>query len=95
MMLKTSNSKSTKPRKDEVRLDNNKKEHGDSIKPIGKHKVGGNKVGSNEIGSNEFDNKIRKNQKMSKSKKLSKSKKMIGSSDFFTPGAKLAFTKLR
>ena len=34
-------------------------------------------------------------QKSSKSKNLSKSKKTIRSLDFPTPGAKLAFTKLR
>ena len=60
-----------------------------------------------ETGNNEFDGKVndeiddevrKKDQKTSKSKnlfkKLSKSKKTVGL-DFFTPRARLAFTKLR
>ena len=48
-------------------------------------------VDGNEVG----DNKVRKRvQKLSKFKNLSKSKKIVGS-DFFTLGARLAFTKLK
>ena len=50
------------------------------------------KVDSNEV---EVDKVGKKVQKLFKSKKLSKSKKTIRSLDFFTLGAKLAFTKLR
>ena len=46
----------------------------------------------NEIGKE--DQKTSKFNNLFKSKKSSKSKKTLGS-DFFTPGARLAFTKLR
>ena len=49
-------------------------------------KVDGGEIEGNEVG--------KKAQKTSKSKNLSKSQKTVGS-DFLTPGAKLAFTKLR
>ena len=48
--------------------------------------VNGGKFKDNEVG--------KKVQKIFKSKKLSKSNKTVGS-DFFTPGARLAFIKLR
>ena len=48
-------------------------------------------VDSGEI---EVDEVGKKSRKMSKSKTLSKSRKTVGS-EFLTPGAKLAFTKLR
>ena len=46
-------------------------------------------------GEIEVDEVGKKVQKLSKSKNLSKSKKMVRSSNFLTPGAKLAFIKLR
>ena len=49
------------------------------------------KVNSDEVENDEIEKKV---QKLSKSKNLSKSKKTVGS-DFLTPKAKLAFTKLR
>ena len=60
----------------------------------------GNKLNRSEIDNgkvvgSEVDNEVeKKGQKTSKSKKLSKSKKTV-ESDFFTPGARLALTKLR
>ena len=61
----------------------------------GRYKLG-SEIDDNKVGDNKVeDNKVRKKaQKTSKSKKLFKSKKTIGS-DFSTPGARLAFTKLR
>ena len=59
--------------------------------------INNNKVDSGEAGDNEIRKKGQKTSKsknLFKSKKLSKSKKMV-ESDFFTPGARLAFTKLR
>ena len=69
----------------------------DKVEHDGRCKFGGSKIGSSEINSVEVaNNKFgKKNQKTSKSKKLSKSKKIVGSSDFFILGAKLAFIKLR
>ena len=84
-MLKTSNTKSAKPKKDVIGFGDNKKEHNDRIDPVDRDKIDDGKVEDNEIG---------KNQKMFKSKKLFKSKKIIGL-DFLTLKARLAFTKLR
>ena len=50
----------------------------------------GDEVDNGEI---EFDEVEKKVKKTSKSKNLSKSKKTVGSSDFFTSGAKLMFIK--
>ena len=79
--MKTSSTELVKPKKGIVRVG------------------GGNKAGcdGSEIDSSEVDGgKVRKKvQKTSNSKNLFKSKKMVGSSNFFTLGAKLAFTKLR
>ena len=85
MILKISTTKSAELRKGVVGLGGDKKKHGDRVEPVGRDKIDDDKVGDNEIG---------KNQKISKSKKLFKSEKTIGS-DFFIPGARLAFTKLR
>ena len=59
-------------------------------------KIDGSGIDNNEVddGEVEVDKVGKKGWKTSKSKNLSKSKKTIGL-DFFTPGAKLAFTKLR
>ena len=56
----------------------------------------GSKIDSVEFDDGEVENNgvEKKVQKLSKSKNLSKSKKTIGL-DFFTPGTKLAFAKLR
>ena len=59
-------------------------------------KLDGSEVDDDEVNSSEVDDEVgKKDQKTSKSKKLSKSKKTVRSSDFFTPGAKLAFIKLK
>ena len=55
-------------------------------------KLHDNEVDNGEIEDNEVGEKVRKK---SKSKNSSKSKKTVRSLDFLTPGAKLAFTKLR
>ena len=57
----------------------------------GRREINGNKVDGGEV---EVDEVGKKAQKTSKSKNSSKSQKMVGW-DFLTPGAKLAFTKLR
>ena len=60
------------------------------------NELDGSKLDGNEVNCGEVrDDKVgKKVQKLFKSKNLSKSKKIVGS-DFFTPKAKLAFTKLR
>ena len=69
-------------RYDESELDENELD----IIEIDGSGVHGGKIRNNEVG--------KKDQKTSKSKNVSTSKKMVRS-DFFTPGARLAFTKLR
>ena len=90
-MLKTSGSKSSKPRKGKVGVG------GDSRAGRGWSKI--DKSGMNDVevdgGEVEVDEVGKKVQKLSKSKNLSKSKKTVRSSDFFIFRAKLAFTKLR
>ena len=54
-------------------------------------KIDGGEIDGGKIGDDEVEKKV---QKSSKSKNLSKSKKIVGL-DFLTPGAKLAFIKLR
>ena len=56
-----------------------------------KRKIHCNKVDNGEVEDDEVRKKVKKT---SKSKNLSKSKKTVRI-DFFTPGAKLAFPKLR
>ena len=58
---------------------------------------GGSKLNESELDGGEIkgDEVGKKVQKTSKSKKSSKFKKKVGSLDFLTLGAKLAFTKLR
>ena len=51
--------------------------------------VDGDEVGDKDVAEE------KNHRKMFKSKKSSKSKKTVGSSDSFTPGARLAFTELR
>ena len=60
-----------------------------------RNKYDRSEIDNGQVGDGKVNDKIRiKGQKMSKSKKLSKSKKMIGSLDFLTPRAKLAFIQL-
>ena len=97
MILKTSESieSTTQPKEGVVRVG------GDSRVGHNKKKLDRNEIDDNEVDSGKIDDKIeKKDQKTSKSKnsftfkKLSKSKKLLRS-DFFTPRARLAFTKLR
>ena len=85
-MLKTSNTKSAKLRKGIIGVSNSRKEYSNRAEPVGKDKIDDSEVEDNEV--------RKKDQKTSKSKKLSKFKKIVGS-NFFTPGARLRFTKLR
>ena len=86
-MLKTSNTKSAKPRKGGVGVGNGSRARRDGSE-LDKRKTVDNKV------DDEFDNKVeKKSQNPSKSENLSKSKKTeLG---FLTSGARMAFTKLR
>ena len=88
--MKTSSIKSAKTKKGGAGVDDNSRARRDRNKLDGSEiddvEVDGNKVGNDEV--------EKKGQKTSKSKNLSKSKKRVGS-DFFTFGARLAFTKLR
>ena len=66
------------------------------------NKFDGSEINNGKVGGGEIDDEVgKKSQKTSKSKnlfkskKLSKSKKAVRSLNFLTPGAKLAFTKLR
>ena len=79
--------KTAKPRKSGDGLDDDSRARRNGIDESGMNdvEVDGGEVEVDEIG--------KKGRKTSKSKKLSKSK-TVGS-DFLTPGAKLAFTKLR
>ena len=69
---------------------------GDSRARHGGSKIDGNGMDNVEVdgGEVEVDEIGKKGRKTSKSKNLSKSKKMVVS-NFLTPGAKLAFTKLK
>ena len=85
-MLKTSRSIEfkTQPSEGGVRVDGSSRVGHDRRRS----RIDDSEVDGNEIG----DNKVRK--KVQKCKNLSKSKKVIGL-DFLTPGARLAFIKLR
>ena len=63
----------------------------DSRAGLDESELDGSKVDGGEVRDDEVEKKV---QKLFKFKNLSKSKKMVRS-DFFTLGAKLAFTKLR
>ena len=69
----------------------------DSRARRGRKKIDGSGIDDVEVYGSEIevDEVEKKVQKSSKSKNLSKFKKMVRSSDFLTPGAKLAFIKLR
>ena len=88
MILKTSrNTKSTiQLRKSRVWVSGNSKTEHDS-----RFELSGSEIDGNEVDNNEFE---KKDQKTSKSKKLFKSKEAIGSLNFLTFGARLAFNKL-
>ena len=69
---------------------------GDSRAECDGSKLDGSEMDNDEVNGSEVDNEVgKKVQKTSRSKKLSKSKKTVRSSDYLTPGAKLAFIKLR
>ena len=82
----------TQPGKGRLKVDGNGRAKRDGKCRLGGSEIDGGKVNGGEFGEDKVG---RKSQKMSKSKLLSKSKKMVGSLDFFTPRAKLVFTKLR
>ena len=86
-ILKTSRSTKslTRPGKSKVRDGGDSRTRHDGSE-IDRSEVDGGKGGDNKFG--------KKAQKLSKFKNLSKSKKTVRL-DFFTPRAKLAFTKLR
>ena len=90
-MLKTSRGTESKTRPDEgeVGID------GSSRAERGRSEIGGMDEVEVDGGEVEVDEVGKKVQKSTKSKNLSKSKKAVRSSDFLTPGAKLAFTELR
>ena len=62
-----------------------------SGKKLDRSELNGGEVDGGKVEGNQVGKKV---QNLSKLTNLSKSKKTIGS-DFFTPGTKLAFTKLR
>ena len=92
-MLKTSGSTKPllRPGEGVVGVDGDSRARRDA-KKLDRSKLGGDKVDGDEIEVDEIEKKV---QKTTKSKNLSKSKKTVGPSDFFTSGAKLAFTELR
>ena len=94
-MLKTLNTKSAKSKKGVIGVGGNgRKEYGDKTKLDNRDDLGVNEVDGNEIENNDVV-KEKNHQKISKSEKLFISKKTIESSDFFTFGIRLIFTKLR
>ena len=87
-MLKTSSTESAKPRKDGDRVG------GDSRAKRGRSEI--DRIGIDDVEVNGGEVEIDEIGKVQQSSKnSSKSKKTVRSSDFFTPRAKLAFTKLR
>ena len=96
-MLKTSESTESKTQSGEGGVGIGSSRPGPEESKLDRSGLHGNKIDSIEIDDGEVeDNKVEKKvQKRSKSKNSSKSKKTIRSSDFLTPGAKLAFTELR
>ena len=102
-MLKTSGSTEllTRPGEGLVRVGGDSRARRDASKLDGSEldgseldggEVDGGEVDGDEVEVDEVGKKV---QKMTKSKNLSKSKKAVRPLDFLTPGAKLAFTKLR
>ena len=78
----------SRARRDASKLDESEVDGGE----VEGGKFDGGKVDGGEVEVDEVGKKV---QKTTKSKNLSKSKKAVGPLDFLTPGAKLAFTKLR
>ena len=89
-MLKTSNTKSVESKKGGVRVGGDSKARHDGSE-INESAMNNIKVDGDKVGCDEVEKKVRK---MSKSKNLSKSKKRV-ELDFLTPGARLAYIKLR
>ena len=88
--MKSLRNKSVEPKKGKIRISGDRRAGRDGSKVDGSE-IDGSEVDGSEVEDNKVSKKV---QKMSKFKKLSKSKKIVGS-DFLTPGARLAFTKLR
>ena len=91
-MLKTSGSTESKTRTGKGRVGVGGSKPGREGSKLNRSKLHGNEVDGGEVEDDEVREKV---WKRSKSKNLSKSKKTVRSLDFLTPGAKLAFTKLR
>ena len=91
-MLKTSGSTESKIRPGEGKVKVGGGKAGSERSELDGSKLDDSEVDGNEVEIDEIRKKV---QKTSKSKNLSKFKKTLGSSDFFTFGAKLAFTELR
>ena len=88
-MLKTSNTKSVKPKKSIIGVDSNSKEvYYDRAELDDKDKIGSIEVDSDKVEDNDIA-KIKNHQKLSKSKNR---KRFSG---FFISRTRLAFTKLR
>ena len=85
-MLKTTSTKSAKPKKGGVKVGVS------SIARRNRSEIDSNEIDGSEVGNDKVGKKV---QKTSKSKNLSNSKKTVRSLDFFIFGAKLVFTKLR
>ena len=83
-ILKTSSTKSAKPRKSKIGVGSDSKARCDRSK-INKNRKNNVEVDGGEVGDDEVGKK---------GQKMSKSKKTVGS-NFLTPEARLAFTKLR
>ena len=81
----------TQPKKSRVEVGNDSRAGHDKNK-LNKSGIDSIEIDGGEVGNVEVEKKV---QKTSKSKNLFKFKKSVESSDFFTPRAKLAFTKLR
>ena len=92
-MLKTLSIELAMPRKGIVGVGYSREKYGDRTEPISRDELDGNKVKEDEVGKK--DQKTFKSKNLFKSKKLSKSKKIVRSLDFFTPEARLVFTKLK
>ena len=92
LMLKTSGSTESKTRPGEGGVGVGGSRAGRKGSKLDGSELHDDKVDDGKVEDGEVGEKVRKR---SKSKNLSKSKKTVGSSDFLTPGAKLAFTKLR
>ena len=90
-MLKTLESIESKTQPDESGVGVGGSRAGCGGSKLDRSRNNNNEVDGDEV---EDDEVVTKVQKLFKFKNLSKSKKAVGS-DFFTPGARLAFTKLR